>query len=87
VATTVFINFEVSKILGIFMSNQDKKDRDVQAKSKISEKAEKTAINERERHKGKMDKAENKARAIAGKARSKNQGHEPVSDQKSHEYH
>ena len=86
-ATTVFINFEVSKILGIFMSNQDKKDRDVQAKSKIFEKAEKKAINERERHKGKMDKAENKARAIAGKARSKNQGHEPVSDQKSHEYH
>ena len=69
------------------MSNQDKKDRDVQAKSKISEKAETKAISERERHKGKMDKAENKARAIAGKARSKNQGHEPVSDQKSHEYH
>jgi hypothetical protein len=69
------------------MSNQDKKGRDVQAKSKISEKTEKTAISERERHKGKMDKAENKARAIAGKARSKNQGHEPVSDQKSHEYH
>ena len=69
------------------MSNQDKKDRDVQAKSKIFEKAEKKAISERERHKGKMDKAENKARATAGKARSKKQGHEPVSDQKSHEYH
>jgi hypothetical protein len=69
------------------MINQDKKDRDIQVKSKIPEKAEKTVISERERHKGKMDKAENKARAIAGKARSKNQGHEPVSDQKSHEYH
>ena len=69
------------------MSNQDKKDIAVQAKSKIPEKAEKTTISERERHKGKMDKAENKARSIAGKARSKNQGHEPVSDQKSHEYH
>ena len=69
------------------MSNQDKKDRDVQAKSKITQKAGKTAISERERHKGKMDNAENKARATAGKARSKNQGHEPVSDQKSHEYH
>ena len=69
------------------MSNQDKKDIAVQAKSKIPENAEMTAISERERHKGKMDKAENKARSIAGKARSKNQGHEPVSDQKSHEYH
>jgi uncharacterized protein YjbJ (UPF0337 family) len=66
------------------MSNQDKKDRDDQTKSKISEKTE---ISERERHKGKMDKAENKARSTTGKARSKNQGHEPVSDQKSHEYH
>jgi len=69
------------------MNNQDKKDIDDQAKSKIPEKADKTAISERERHKGKMDKAENKDRATAGKARSKNQGHEPVSDQKSHEYH
>ena len=69
------------------MNNQDKKDRDDQAKSKIPEKSDKTAISERERHKGKMDKAENKVRATAGKARSKNQGHEPVSDQKSHEYH
>jgi hypothetical protein len=69
------------------MSNQDKKDGDVQEKSKITQKAGKTAISERERHKGKMDNAENKARATAGKARSKNQGHEPVSDQKSHEYH
>jgi len=69
------------------MNNQDKKDKDDQAKRKIPEKADKTAMSERERHKGKMDKAENKARATAGKARSKNQGHEPVSDQKSHEYH
>ena len=69
------------------MNNQEKKDRDDQAKSKIPEKADKTAISERERHKGKMDKAENKVRSTAGKARSKNQGHEPVSDQKSHEYH
>jgi hypothetical protein len=69
------------------MSNEDKKGRDVQAKNEIPEKAKKTAISERERHKGKMDKAENKARATAGKARSKKQGHEPVSDQKSHEYH
>ena len=66
------------------MSNQDKKDREIKT---MPGKAEKTVISERERHKGKMDKAENKARAIAGKARSKNQGHEPVSDQKSHEYH
>jgi hypothetical protein len=69
------------------MSNQDKKDRDVQAKTTIFEKAEKPVISERERHKGKMDKADNKARSTTGKARSKNQGHEPVSDQKSHEYH
>jgi len=69
------------------MSNQEKKDKDDQAKSKIFEKTDKTTMSERERHKGKMDKAENKARATAGKDRSKNQGHEPVSDQKSHEYH
>jgi hypothetical protein len=69
------------------MDNIDKKDKDDQAKSKIPEKADETVISERERHKGKMDKAENKVRATAGKARSKNQGHEPVSDQKSHEYH
>ena len=69
------------------MNNQENKDKDDKAKSKIPEKADKTAMSERERHKSKMDKAENKARATAGKARSKNQGHEPVSDQKSHEYH
>ena len=56
-------------------------------KSKTSEKADKTTITEKERHKGKMDKAQNKARAVAGKARAKKAGHEPVSDQKSHEYH
>jgi hypothetical protein len=69
------------------MSNQDKKDKDDQVKSNIAEKADKPVMSERERHKGKMDKAENKTRSTAGKARSKNQGHEPVSDQKSHEYH
>jgi hypothetical protein len=69
------------------MNNQENKDKDDQAKSKIPEKADKPVMSERERHKGKMDKAENKARVTAGKARSKNQGHEPVSDQKSHEYH
>ncbi len=67
------------------MNNEEKKAE--QAKSKIPEEADKTIISERERHKGKLDKAENKARSKAGKARSKNQGHEAVSDQKSHEYH
>ena len=67
------------------MNNEEKKAE--QAKSKIPEDANKTTVNERERHKGKMDKAENKARSTEGKARSKNQGHEAVSDQKSHEYH
>jgi hypothetical protein len=56
-------------------------------KSNIPEEAEKTTVNEKLRHKGKMDKVDNKARSTAGKARSKNQGHEAVSDQKSHEYH
>ena len=69
------------------MSNQDNKDKENQVKGKIADKADKPVMSERERHKGKMDKAENKARSTAGKARSKNQGHEPVSDQKSHEYH
>jgi hypothetical protein len=69
------------------MNNQENKDKENQAQSDVPEKADKTIMSERERHKGKMDKAENKARATAGKARSKNQGHEPVSDQKSHEYH
>ena len=60
---------------------------DEKKKSKTSEKTDKTTITERERHKGKMDKARNKARAAEGKARAKKAGHEPVSDQKSHEYH
>ena len=50
-------------------------------------KADKAISLEKERLKGKMDKAQNKARATAGKARRKNQGHEAVSDQKSHEFH
>ena len=62
------------------MSNEEKKE-------KISEKTRNLTVNEKERHKGGMDKADNKARAIAGKARKKSQGHEAVSDQKSHEYH
>ncbi len=69
------------------MNNQENKDKDDQAKSKVPKKADKTGISERERHKGKMNKAENKAQATVIKARSKNQGHEAVSDQKSHEYH
>jgi hypothetical protein len=56
-------------------------------KGNISNRTDETTVNEKERHKGKMDKADNKARATAGKARSKNAGHEAVSDQKSHEYH
>ncbi len=44
-------------------------------------------VSEKERFKGKMDKAENKVRSTAGKARRKKQGHEDVSDQKSHEFH
>ena len=60
---------------------------DEKGKCKTSEKTDKTTITEKERHKGKMDKAQNKARAVAGKARAKKAGHEAVSDQKSHEYH
>jgi len=56
-------------------------------KNKASEEADKTTVNEKERHKGKIDKAENKVRANAGKARARKSGHEAVSDQKSHEYH
>ncbi len=55
--------------------------------SKPSEHSDKTTITEKERHKGKMDKAQNKERAAVIKARAKKAGHEPVSDQKSHEYH
>ncbi len=58
-----------------------------EAKDKISEEKNKTTVNEKQRHKGKMDKADNKARSTAGKARKKSAGHEAVSDQKSHEYH
>jgi hypothetical protein len=69
------------------MDNKEKNGKPELVKSKIPEEADKAIISEKERHKGKLDKAENKARATAGKARSKNQGHEAVSDQKSHEYH
>jgi len=69
------------------MNNKENKDKSDQAMSKVPEKAVKTSMSERERHKGKMNKAENKEQATVIKARSKNQGHEPVSDQKSHEYH
>ncbi len=51
------------------------------------EKAGKATVNEKQRHKGKMDRFDNKTREIAGKARRRKAGHEPVSDQKSHEYH
>jgi len=69
------------------MNSEEKKSKAEPTKRKIPEEAEKTIISARERHKGKMDRAENKARARAGKARSKKKGHEAVSDQKSHEYH
>jgi len=69
------------------MNNEEKKGKADQAKREISKEADETTMSEKERHKGKTDKAENKARATAGKARRKNQGHEAVSDQKSHEYH
>ena len=71
----------------IFMNNKEENAKTEPKKSEIPQRADKTTMSERERHKGKMDKAENKARSTAGKARSKNQGHEAVSDQKSHEYH
>ncbi len=69
------------------MNNKEENSKTETEKSEILEKAEKTTMSERERHKGKMNKAENKAQSTAGKARSKKQGHEAVSDQKSHEYH
>ena len=43
------------------MNNEEKKGKADQAKSKIPEEADKATISEKERHKGKMDKAENKA--------------------------
>ncbi len=73
-----FIKLHAKKILGTLLSNKKKNVKDV---------PERTSVSERERHKGKLDNAENKARATEGKSRSKKQGHEPVSDQKSHEYH
>jgi hypothetical protein len=69
------------------MNCEEKKGKVDQAKSRIPEEAHNGTVNEKDRHKGKMDKVDNKARSSAGKARSKNQGHEAVSDQKSHEYH
>ena len=65
--------------------NNEKEKAD-QAKSKIPENANRK-VDETVSQKGKVNKAENKARSAKGKARSKNQGHEAVSDQKSHEYH
>ena len=56
-------------------------------KSSVPEKDNKTIISERERYKGKLDKAENKRRGNISKDRSKKAGHEAVSDQKAHEYH
>ncbi len=56
-------------------------------KSQTHEESNEQMFDEKKRHKGKLAKAENKARAVAGKARAKKAGSEPVSDQKSHEYH
>jgi hypothetical protein len=56
-------------------------------KKQASKEADKTTVNEKQRHKGKMDQTDNKARETAGKARTRKAGHEAVSDQKSHEYH
>jgi hypothetical protein len=69
------------------MSNKEMKGKADQTKSNDPKEKDKTAISERERYKGKLSKAENKAQVTIIKARSKNQGHEAVSDQKSHEYH
>jgi len=69
------------------MSNKEMKGKSDQTISKDPKEKGKTAITERERYKGKLNKAENKAQETIIKARSKNQGHEAVSDQKSHEYH
>ncbi len=55
--------------------------------SKSSKQPDKTTITEKERFKGKLEKAQNKERATVIKSRAKKAGHEPVSDQKSHEYH
>ncbi len=69
------------------MSNPEKKVKVDQTKSKDPKETDKTAISERERPKGKLNKAGNKAQATIIKSRRKKQGHEAVSDQKSHEYH
>jgi len=53
------------------MNNQDKKERKDQAKSKVSESRPKTVISEKERHKGKMDKAENKAQGTLSNREAK----------------
>jgi hypothetical protein len=76
----ILIKHDESKILGILCTRKRRR-------AKLTEKTDKTTITERERYKGKMDKARNKARAAEGKDRAKKAGHEPVSDQKSHEYH
>jgi len=69
------------------MNNEEKKGKADQTISKDPKEKDKIAISERQRYKGKLNKAENKAQETIIKARSKNQGHEAVSDQKSHEYH
>ena len=69
------------------MSNKEMKKKADKTISKVSKEKDKTSISERERFKGKLTKAENKAQETIIKARSKKQGHEAVSDQKSHEYH
>jgi hypothetical protein len=65
------------KLRGLFVDTKEKK-------SRVPKEGDKSHISKKERH---PDKAENKARATAGKARSRKAGHEAVSDQKSHEYH
>ena len=83
----MFIKLGVKIDFGDLMNNEEKKGKADQPKSESPKEADKTTMSEKERHKGKMDKAENKTRATAAKARRKNQGHEAVSDQKSHEFH
>jgi hypothetical protein len=69
------------------MSDKETKGKVDRTISKGPKEKDKNAMSERERHKGKLNKAENRAQETIIKARSKNQGHEAVSDQKSHEYH
>lgn len=75
----VFIRLSAGEILGIFLN--------MEKKSKAPKEVGKAQISEKERHKGRLDKAENRARVAAGKDRKQKAGHEAVSDQKSHEYH